>query len=199
MNEYNLQPNSIQVGVTLQQATTDDHFEGILDLQKRNLYTTVSEEVQAREGFVFANHNVQLLKKMASYLPQVIALHKNKVIGYNLAMTSSMQDELQSLKPMFNEFKKCSYRNKPLTEYTFMVGGQVCVEKDFRGQGLLSKLYHETRNHVQSNYQLCVTEISQRNLKSLMAHQKMGFEVIRTYPGEKELWDIVAWDMHRSK
>jgi GNAT superfamily N-acetyltransferase len=188
----------MSIKVTLQPAFSDAHFEGILELQKRNLYATVSSELQAQEGFVFAEHNFQLLKKMAAYLPQVIALYSNKVVGYNLAMTSSMQDELESLTPMFNEFKKSSYKSKLLTEYQFMVGGQVCVDKAFRGQGLLSKLYHETRNQVQSNYQLCITEIAQRNLKSLLAHQKMGFEVIRSYRDEKELWDIVAWDM-RSK
>jgi GNAT superfamily N-acetyltransferase len=184
--------------VTLQPAFSDAHFEGILELQRRNLYVAVSAEQQAQEGFVFAEHDFQLLKKMASYLPQVIALYDGKVVGYNLAMTSAMQDELKSLTPMFNEFKKSSYKGKPLAEYQFMVGGQVCVDKDFRGQGLLSKLYHETRSQVQSNYQLCVTEIAQRNLRSLQAHQKMGFEIIRTYRDEKELWDIVVWDM-RSK
>jgi GNAT superfamily N-acetyltransferase len=185
--------------VTLQPAFSDAHFEGILELQKRNLYAAVSAEQQAQEGFVFAEHNFQLLKRMASYLPQVVALYDNKVVGYNLAMTSAMQDELESLTPMFKEFKRSSYRDKSLTEYKFVVGGQVCVDKGFRGQGLLSKLYHETRNQVHSQYQLCITEIAQRNLRSLQAHQKMGFEIIRTYRDEKELWDIVAWDMHQKK
>ena len=184
-------------GITLQAAQTDDHFQGILKLQMQNLYTVVNPEQQSKEGFVFAQHNLQVLKQMASSVPQVIALYANKVIGYNLAMTSSMQNTLESLAPMFNEFKKCYYGGKPLTEYEYIVGGQVCVDKAFRGQGLLSKLYHETRNQVAPAYQLCVTEISQQNPKSLLAHQKMGFEVIATYHDENQPWDIVAWDMHR--
>jgi GNAT superfamily N-acetyltransferase len=185
-------------GITLLAASDDAHFEGILELQKRNLHATLSAEQQAREGFVFAEHNLQLLKKMSSSLPQVIALHNDKVVGYNLAMTSSMQGELESLIPMFNEFEKCTYRGKDLAGYQYLVGGQVCVDKAFRGQGLLARLYHETRKRVYSQYQLCITEISQRNPKSLLAHQKMGFDVIRTYQDKKELWNIVAWDMHQS-
>ncbi|MFZ6008945.1 MAG: GNAT family N-acetyltransferase [Bacteroidota bacterium] len=181
--------------VTLLTAATDQHFEGILQLQKENLYKTLPVEQQTREGFVYAEHNLEVLKRMASYLPQVIALAGGKVVGYNLAMTSVMQNELSSLAPMFEEFKKCHYRGRPLADYHFIVGGQVCVDKDFRGQGLLSRLYRGTAERVSSQYQLCVTEISQRNSKSLAAHLKMGFEVIRTYDDKSELWDIVAWNM----
>jgi GNAT superfamily N-acetyltransferase len=176
-------------------ASTDQHFEQILKLQRRNLFSAISEEQQAQQGFVFAEHTVPLLKLMASHLPQVIAVNHGRVIGYNLAMTSSMEAELPSLAPMFVEFERSQYRGKPLSTYNFMVGGQVCVDEDFRGQGLLSRLYHETRNRVYPDYQLCVTEIARRNEVSLRAHLKMGFEVISTYHDGKELWDVVAWDL----
>lgn len=78
-----------------------------------------------------------------------------------------------------------------------MIGGQVCVAKDFRGRGLLSKLYHETRKRLPSGYQLCVTEVAERNGVSLRAHQKMGFEVINTYHDGRELWKVVVWDLER--
>jgi hypothetical protein len=181
--------------ITLQVAITDQHFEGILQLQHENLHHLISAEQQAKEGFVFAEHNLALLKQMASSLPQVIAVNDNKVVGYNLAMTESMQDELPSLKPMFEEFEKCSYEDRPLMDYKFIVGGQVCVAKNFRGHGLLEKLYRETAKLVGSRYQLCVTEISHRNPKSLRVHQKMGFVIIKTYKSEGEWWDIVAWMM----
>ncbi|AMP99588.1 Acetyltransferase (GNAT) family [Pedobacter cryoconitis] len=76
-----------------------------------------------------------------------------------------------------------------------MVGGQVCVHHDFRGQGLLNQLYQETKNRVGNLYQLCVTEISTRNINSLKVHQRMGFEIIGTYSDEKELWNVVAWKL----
>jgi len=183
--------------IVLEVATTDQHFNQILRLQKENLYSSISVEQQAQQGFVFAEHNLELLKKMAAHLPQVIAVSEEKVVGYNLAMPSSMRNELPSLIPMFNEFDQCNYSNKPLAAYNYIVGGQVCVHRDFRGLGLLRSLYHETRDKIGQEYQLCVTEISTRNARSLKVHQRMGFEIIGTYQDEKELWNVVAWKFEK--
>lgn len=179
-------------------ASTDQHFEQILQLQRRNLLSSVSEEQQAQQGFVFAEHTLPLLKMMAAALPQVIAVSDGRVIGYNLAMPVSMKNAMPSLVPMFAEFERCEYRGKPLSAYNFMVGGQVCVDKDFRGQGLLRQLYHETRDRLPPEYQLCVTEVSARNSRALKAHREMGFEVVSTYHDGKELWKVVVWDLESS-
>jgi RimJ/RimL family protein N-acetyltransferase len=42
---------------------------------------------------------------------------------------------------------------------------------------------------------LCVTEIATRNLVSIRAHEKMGFEIISRYADPGEEWVIVAWDL----
>lgn len=179
-------------------ASTDQHFEQILQLQKQNLFSSISADQQAQQGFVFAEHTVPILKMMAAELPQVIAVSNGRVIGYNLGMPVSMRNEIPSLIPMFTEFERCIYKGRPLSAYRYIVGGQVCVDKDFRGQGLLSKLYHETKTRVRPDYQLCVTEVSARNNAGLNAHQKMGFEVVSTYHDGKELWKIVVWDFEKA-
>jgi GNAT superfamily N-acetyltransferase len=183
------------MGIVLDVASSEQHFEQILQLQKRNLCSALSEEQQAQQGFVFAEHTMELLKMMAAQLPQVIAVSHGNVVGYNLAMPVAMKTALPSLVPMFTEFERSHYKGRPLATYHFMVGGQVCVAKDFRGHGLLSRLYHETRNRLPSGYQLCVTEVAARNRVSLQAHQKMGFEVVSTYHDGKELWKVVVWDL----
>ena len=179
--------------ITFEVASTTAHFEQILELQKQNHFSSISEENQLNEGFVFAAHSLPLLQLMAANAPQVIALFGEKVVGYNLAMTSTMENVLPSLIPMFQEFKKWNYDSLPLMDYHFIVGGQVCVDKDFRGRGLIGSLYRQTKNLVGKNYQLCVTEISTRNVKSLKAHQKIGFEVLGVYNDGVEDWNLVVW------
>jgi GNAT superfamily N-acetyltransferase len=176
-------------------ASTEQHFEEILRLQRQNLFSALSEEQQAQQGFVFAEHDLALLQRMAAELPQVMAIRDGHLVGYNLAMPVSMKDTMPSLVPMFEEFERCQYRGRPLASYRFMVGGQVCVHKDCRGQGLLRRLYRATRDRLPSGYQLCVTEVSARNSRGLAAHQKMGFEVVSTYHDGKELWKVVVWDL----
>ena len=110
--------------ITFQPATLDVHFEQIIELQKQNLYTSLSAELQTEQGFVFAKHTTELLRSMASHLPQIIALADGKVVGYNLAMSALMKNELPSLAPMFAEFEKCIYKGGKLTDHRFVVGGQ---------------------------------------------------------------------------
>src|SRR5215470_1050043 len=182
-------------GLVLDVASNEEHFNQILRLQQENLVDLISEEQAAKHGFVFAEHTLPLLKKMATFLPQVVALSDNKVIGYNLALHVSMKHEIPKLIPMFYEFEKSKYKDKLLAAYKFVVGGQVCVDKNFRGRGLMSKLYHETKNRLPSGYEICVTEVSARNIISLRAHERMGFEVVNTYHDGKELWRVVVWNL----
>lgn len=176
-------------------ASTEQQFNQILQLQQANLVNAISEDQQAKHGFVFAEHTLPLLQRMATLLPQVIAVNDNRVVGYNLALHVSMKHEIPKLVPMFHEFEQSEYKGRPLKTYRFVVGGQVCVDENFRGQGLMSKLYHETRNRLQSGYEICVTEVAARNSISLRAHERMGFEVVNTYHDGKELWKVVVWDL----
>lgn len=179
--------------VTVEIAGSTAHLEEILALQKKNHFSAFSTREQEENGFVFAAHNLPLLQLMAARLPQVVALSEGKVVGYSLAMTADMQHEIPSLAPMFEEFKKWTFEGKPLLDYKFVVGGQVCVDERFRGRGLIRELYHKTKEAVGATYELCITEISVRNNKSLKAHQKLGFQIIGTYHDGAETWNLVVW------
>ncbi len=183
---------------TLTIASSDHDLEGILALQQRYLARAVSQQQQALEGFVFAEHTLPILKRMAAQAPQAIAVADGRVVGYCLSMTLSLQDELPSLRPMFDQFGSCFYRQRPLCDYRFIVGGQVCVDRTHRGKGLLARLYEQLRLSLPFPCDLCVTEIATRNVVSVRAHQKMGFESVATYSDGQEEWVIVAWDLSRA-
>jgi hypothetical protein len=178
-------------------ASTDQHMEEILVLQRHYHMSAVSAEVQSTEGFVFAEHTLPLLQCMAAHSPQVIALSEGHAVGYCLSLPLSLQAEVPSLAPMFEQFGQCFYRGKQLSEYRFAVGGQVCVDRKHRGKRLLARLYEQLQISLGRDYDLCVTEIATRNHVSVRAHEKMGFEVISTYSDPREEWAIVAWDLSR--
>jgi len=176
-------------------ASTDRHLEEILELQRRYHVRAVSAEVADREGFVFAEHTVPLLRRMAEQSPQAIALSEGRVAGYCLTLPQSLQTEVPSLAPMFEQFGRCDYRGRALTSRRLVVGGQVCVDREHRGKGLLARLYDQIRVSVGQARDLCVTEIATRNRVSIRAHEKMGFEIISRYADPIEEWVIVAWDL----
>ena len=185
------------VAITI--ASTDQHFEEILELQRRYHASAVPAEVQSSEGFVFAKHTLPVLQRMAAESPQAIALSEGHVVGYCLSLPESLKEEVPSLVPMFEQFGRCTYRSKPLLSYRLIVGGQVCVDADYRGHGLLARLYDQLRIALSQDRDLCVTEIATRNRVSVRAHEKMGFEIISTYSDPSEEWVIVAWDLSRPK
>jgi GNAT superfamily N-acetyltransferase len=176
-------------------ASSEQHLEQILALQRRYQARALSPEVQAAEGFVFAEHSLPLLKRMAAELPQAIALADDQVVGYCLSLPLSLGSELPDLAPMFEQLARCAYEGRRLSDCTFFIGGQVCVDRPHRGRGLLARLYDHVRASVGSEYSLCVTEIAARNDVSLRAHRKMGFEPISTYSDGQEQWVVVAWKL----
>ena len=189
--------HSMSKSVTTTIASTDQHFEEILVLQRRYHVHTVSAEVQSMEGFVFAEHTVPLLRRMAALSPQAIALSEGHVVGYCLSLPESLRSEVPSLLPMFDHFRRCVYRGRPLSTYRFAVGGQVCVDLEHRGKGLLARLYEQLRVSLGQSWDLIVTEIATRNVVSVRAHERMGFEIISSYSDAREEWVIVAWDLSR--
>ncbi len=182
---------------TLTIASSDRHLEGILALQRRFLARTSPSEQQAQEGFVFVEHTLPLLRRMAARSPQAIALVGEQVVGYCLSLHLSLQEEVPSLGPMFEQFGRCIYRQRPLRDYRFIVGGQTCVDREQRGQGLMARLYDPVRVALTFPCELCVTEVAVRNQVSLRAHERMGFEPVSTYSDGREEWVVVAWDLAR--
>lgn len=182
---------------TLTVASSERHLEGILALQRRFLARTSPPEQQAQEGFVFVEHTLPLLRRMAAASPQAIALVDECVVGYCLSLHLSLREEVPSLGPMFEQFGRTVYRGRPLRDYRFIVGGQTCVDRDQRGQGLMARLYDQVRVSLPFPCDLCVTEVALRNQVSLRAHERMGFEPVSTYSDGREEWVVVAWDLAR--
>jgi GNAT superfamily N-acetyltransferase len=176
-------------------ASTPAHFDQILALQQRNLLAVVDPAERATQGFVYARHTRALLEAMAAELPQVVALDGGRVVGYTLAMPASMREAIPQLVPMFEQFDRTRWRGRVLSAYRYMVGGQVCVDHGYRGRGLLRALYQECRRRLPPDYELCVTEVSERNAVSLRAHLRMGFEAAASYRDADDLWHILVWEL----
>jgi GNAT superfamily N-acetyltransferase len=172
-------------------ARTDAQIEQILDLQRRNLRHALDDQAQARDGFVFVEHTFDLLRAMSAVMPQAIALDGPRLAGYSLAMSPAMRSVVPSLVPMFAQLDRLQWRGRPLSEYDYVVGGQVCVDRPYRGRGLIAQLYAETRRHLSPSVTLCVTEIADRNFVSLRAHERSGFVPLARYRDAQESWTVV--------
>lgn len=116
-------------------------------------------------------------------------------MAYLLAMTVHSKEDIPVLRPMFAVFEELSFAGKPLSHFRHIVVGQVCVDKRYRGKGVLDACYAFYKTTFQSNYDFAITEIDAANLRSLAAHKRIGFNEFHRYtaPDGKE-WVIVLWD-----
>ena len=180
--------------ITYASVKTENELEGILALQQRNLPHNLSMEEMALQGFVTVVHSLADLRSLNEIEPHIIAKENDQVVAYLLTMTSASREQIPVLKPLFEAFDHIPFHGKPVSSYQYLVVGQVCVDKAFRGQGILDKCYEVYKNSFRYKYDFAITEIAVRNVRSLKAHQRIGFTAIKTYTApDGEEWCIVAW------
>ena len=170
-------------------------LEGIIELQRNNLAVNLAIDEISSQGFVTVVHHVDDLKKMNYIEQHVICKDGEKVVAYLLSMTVHSQNDIPVLIPMFDLFKKISFMDKSVAAYNYIVVGQVCIDKDYRGQGVLDKCYAFYKDCFKRKYDFAITEIATRNQRSIKAHERIGFNEIHRYTSaDNEEWSIVVWE-----
>lgn len=177
---------------------TEAERMGILKLQQRNLAINLTPEEMKSQGFVTVSHSSEDLLKMHRIEPSIIAKENNEVIGYALAMTSASRDDIPILLPMFDMFEKTGYKGHPISSYRYIVIGQVCIDKKYRGRGVLDEMYKQYAFTFKDRYDFAITEIASKNPRSLNAHYRLGYKPVHTYVApDGEEWVIVIWDWNK--
>ena len=168
----------------------------ILTLQAENHKSVLDEQTAQSQGFVTVRHDFDTLLRMNFENPSAIARSGNQLAGYALMMPRSFRQDIPILEPMFQRLETLNYRNRPLSEQSWFIMGQVCVGENYRGQGVFDGLYAHLREVWQGAFNFVITEISARNTRSIRAHERVGFQPLLVYPDETtgEIWRMVVWD-----
>ena len=181
--------------ITYTTSQSNKELEGILQLQKANLAASLTAEEMASQGFVTVTHSLADLQKLNNIEQHVIAKDGDKIIAYLLAMTANSRDDIPVLKPMFESFEKVVYSGNPVSGYEYIVVGQVCIDKQYRGQGILDNCYAVYKEVFSGKYHFAITEIAIKNTRSLNAHKRIGFKEVYAYAAPDGVeWKIVLWE-----
>ena len=125
---------------------------------------------------------------------QIIAKVDNNVVGYALVMLLEFKEMIPVLAPMFEMFNNLSFDQKRISNYRFYVMGQVCISETHRGQGIFKQLYAKHKEVYADKFEICLTEVSVNNKRSMKAHEHVGFKTIHTFKDETDEWNILLWD-----
>jgi GNAT superfamily N-acetyltransferase len=179
--------------------TSDEELMQIHRLNQQNLKTNLDQLTQNQEGFVTWLYRIELLKQMHKLSPSIIIKDGKAVAAYALTTLKETRSFHPDLETMFRHLEKVQYKGKPLSSYQFYCMGQICVAREYRGKGLVSRLYQKHKEVYSVQYDFLLTEISASNIRSLKAHEKIGFQTIYTYTDGMDEWKVVVWDWTNSQ
>ncbi|MEM1339699.1 MAG: GNAT family N-acetyltransferase [Bacteroidota bacterium] len=158
----------------------------ILVLQQKNLAKNLTEGESYTEGFLTVEHTFELLKKMNTVAPHILAIDQGQVVGYALSMSPKFGDEIDILRPMFAAMNKLTKGKRD-----YMVMGQICIAKHYRGQGLFRGLYTTMQQLLPATCTTIITEVATSNTRSLQAHTAIGFRELKRYFKANQEWSLI--------
>ena len=167
-------------------ASDDSELLQILKLQLANLPSSLSDNEKQSEGFVTVSHSLELLKAMNKKCPHILAKSDDLVVGYALCMHPDFRDKIDVLKPMFREIDKVLSPDEP-----YLIMGQICIAKSHRKRGIFRGLYKKMRESTQTEFSTIITEVDNRNQRSLLAHYAVGFRDLYQYHSDGTNWFLL--------
>jgi hypothetical protein len=175
--------------VLYKRASTLEELKQIRTLQLQNSSQNITSEEKLQEGFVTVQHTVALLEQMNAACAHIVAKKEEKVVGFALVMLSNFRNEIEVLIPMFERIDSLLQPNQ-----SYVIMGQVCIDRNYRKQGIFRGLYDFYRTELQQEFDFLITEVAAINLRSMSAHEAVGFKVIDSYKEEGINWNIMLWD-----
>lgn len=186
---------NVEIGLAKEEDLAD-----ILRLQQENLGQNISEAEKEKQGFVSLETPEKLLREILDQEGITVARINGKVVGYLMPMSVEQCKQALLLHPFIEKFETVKFENKPLNEYRYCILGQVCVDKQYRGKGILEKLYEELKSRLAKKYDIGISEIGANNPRSLHVHlDKLGFKITEQYTAQGKDWYIVTLDFRPFK
>ena len=174
--------------------SSDGEVQQILDLQALNHASVLGADTMREQGFLTVRHEPDVLLRMNRTAPAIIAKAGEQVVGYALVMPREFAAEVPVLLPMFAMLDKLEWNNEALrANPRWFVMGQICVADGYRGQGIFDGMYLKMKEVCREQYDFTITEVAERNTRSIRAHERVGFQTLHQYPDETsgERWRVV--------
>ncbi|MBX0289183.1 GNAT family acetyltransferase [Hymenobacter sp. HSC-4F20] len=159
-----------------------EDIDGVLALHQKYQIATIAEEDKP-DGFVTtAFTREQLTQLIEQEQGLTVATHQNQVVAYVMAASWQFWLEWPIFAYMIAQLPTLTYAGRQLSTENSYQYGPVCLDKAYRGSGLLERIFDFSREQMAARYPVLVTFINRINTRSYAAHtQKLGLEVIREF------------------
>lgn len=177
-------------------ATLHD-INGILDLQELYLASNLSEE-QKSGGFVTTRFTIAQLTEVINCKNLFVAKDDNKIIAYIFAGSWAFFSQWPLFKHMISLLPQLDFFDFDFTTTNSFQYGPICIQKDYRGKGLIIPFFEFMRMHMKNKYPLSLTFINKTNIPSQKAHtEKLKWKSIADFQFNNNEYYILAYDMNQ--
>jgi predicted GNAT superfamily acetyltransferase len=144
-------------------------YPGILRLQSANYLPNVAPKDRS-DGFLSAEFSAEQMAAIAEDLGIVIAAESGKVAGYLCAFRNEFDHGSPVLAEMLGRYDRVQFNGRSLSSYRSYIYGPVCIAREYRGRGILRRLYDAQKNDLTGGFDAGVAFVSRANPHSLQAH-----------------------------
>ena len=154
----------------------------IRELQKKYHIETSSQE-DKQDGFVTTLFTEEQFEELIQKENGIaIACDDNKVIAYAMAASWEYWSRWPLFQHMINDLGNTEYKGCMLSTTNSYQYGPICIDKDYRGTEVLSKLFDFSKMQMGKRYSILITFINHINQRSYHAHtKKLDLDVIKSF------------------
>lgn len=174
-------------------------IERILSLQEKYLYGNLSEE-ERKDGFVTTPFTIAQIEEAIKQNGLFIAENKHDlIIAYAFAASWKYFEQWEIFNHMVSRFPQLSFNGHRITTKNSFQYGPVCIDKEYRGQGILNLIFEEMRIELYKRYPISITFINKVNVISEMAHiKKLRWKKIDEFVFNNNTYIGLGFDMKNS-
>ena len=174
-------------------------IDGILSLQGKYLFSKLSEE-ERKSGFVTTPFTIGQIEEIIKQNGIFVAKNEEDIIiAYAFAGSWEYFEQWEIFNFMVSRFPKLSFNGNKITTENSFQDGPVCIDKNYRGNGVLNLIFEEMRIEFYKKYPISVTFINKVNVISEKAHtRKLGWEIIDEFEFNNKNYIGLAFDMKNS-
>lgn len=184
------------MAISYRRASGQD-FDGIVSLQNLYLEANLDTE-QKQDGFLsgqFTSEQFRLMDLDGGVVVAVAGDESNaagEVKAYLCASSQAFNMPFALPRAMIESFPQAIFHDRPLSEQNLLIAGPICVDSDYRGQGVVRELYRTLFALVPKLYEIVVVFVSLDNPRSISAHAKLGMNEVSTFCFNEREYVIMA-------
>lgn len=159
-----------------------EDIEKVLELHFKYQIDSINEE-DKKDGFITtAFTKEQMIDLITLEQGLFIAVENEKIIAYIMSASWNFWSRWPMFTYMIEDLPNLEYLGQKLSIENSYQYGPVCVDKEFRGRGILENLFEFARINMAKKFPILVTFINKINPRSFEMHKrKIGLEVIKEF------------------